>query len=65
LIVTTGDFFVRNEDDYYFVEINYPYFLMHWTDMNITSGLAVSNGIYNDLTQQQTNNRPFGRKTRN
>jgi len=31
-IITTGDFFVRNRDDYYFVQLTYPYFLMHWTD---------------------------------
>lgn len=37
-IATTGDFFVRNKDDYYFVDVSFPFFEMHWVDMNISSG---------------------------
>jgi len=35
IVLATGDFFIRNGDDYYFAEISFPFFEMHWQDFPI------------------------------
>jgi len=34
--VVDGDFFIRNNNDYYFVELAFPYFEMHWMALPTT-----------------------------
>jgi hypothetical protein len=54
-IAMNGDFFVRNKDDYYFVDISFPFFEMHWVDMNISTGesfaLASKRGKIGKISQ--------------
>eukprot|EP01126_Amoeba_proteus_P001498 TRINITY_DN10445_c0_g1_i3.p1 TRINITY_DN10445_c0_g1~~TRINITY_DN10445_c0_g1_i3.p1 ORF type:complete len:295 (+),score=32.10 TRINITY_DN10445_c0_g1_i3:105-989(+) len=33
-ILVDGDFFVRDGEDYYFVELSFPYFEIHWTPVS-------------------------------
>jgi len=36
-LIVDGDFFVRDSDDYYYYELAFPFFEMHWTALPATS----------------------------
>jgi len=36
-LVIRGDFFVRNDEDYYYYKLAYPFFEMHWAQLPIQS----------------------------